>query len=569
MNRIGDIARFNGRVASNAEFEAHIAALLNALLGPRPLRNPRLREARQAFDASRLDIAEPLLHALLKKHPRDPEAMYLLAQCLLRRDLKSDAETLLADCVARAPDFAAARFSYANTLVQVNRSAAALEQTVTLLKEEPKNPIYRDLEAVVLSALGAFERALDCRRALADEYPRAAKVLVSYAQTLRTTGEREECVAVYRAAIANCPSLGTAWWGLANLKNYRFDENDVHALTTQLAVRDLAAGDRVQLLFALGKAYADIGRYADSFDSYGRANATRRMQSSYDPAVTAAQVSKCKALFTSDFFRARAGCGSSAEGPIFVVGMQRSGTTLLEQILASHSGIEGAGELPNMRFIARRLEDTIGRRAGIDYPGVLAHVDRDEFKSIGEEFLETTRPRRPLGRPFFVDKDPFNFWHIGFIQLALPNAKIIDMRRHPLGCCWSNFTTIFLHGLAHTYRLSDLGRFYANYVEMMAHYDRLLPGRVHRIFYEDLVANPETEIRRLFDYLGLPFEESCLRFHENRRAVNSASSEQVRTPIYEEALDHWRHYEPWLGPLKTALGPVLDLYPAVPEFGAN
>jgi len=246
--------------------------------------------------------------------------------------------------------------------------------------------------------------------------------------------------------------------------------------------------------------------------------------------------------------------------------MQRAGTTLLEQILASHSLIEGAGELSNMRFIARRLEDDIGRRFGIDYPGVLAHVDPGEFRKLGEEFLETTLSRRPLGRPFFVDKDPFNYWHIGLIRLALPNAKIIDMRRHPLGCCFSNFTTIFLHGLAHTYRLGDLGAFYAAYVEMMAHYDRVLPGRVHRVFYENLVTDPEREIRRVLDHLELPFEASCLQFYDNRRPVNSASSEQVRMPIYDGALDHWRHYESWLDPLKTALGPVLDSYPAVPPF---
>jgi len=569
MSHIGDIARFNGRTAPDAEFEAHIAALMEALATRRPLRNARLREARQAYGINRIDVAEALLREFLNNHPRDPDAMYLLAQCLLRRDLKSDAEMLLAQCVARAPDFDAARFSYANTLHQMNKSAAALEQAENLLKKEPENPLYRDLEAIALSARGEFERALACRRALADEFPHAAKVLVSYAQTLRTTGRRDECVAAYRAAIANCPSLGTAWWGLANLKNYSFDENDINALKTQLVAGDVSANDRVQLLFSLGKAYGDIGRYAESFDAYGRANAARRMQSNYNPAVTAAQVAKCKALFTPDFFRARAGSGSNAQGPIFIVGMQRSGTTLLEQILASHSDIEGAGELPNLRFMARRFEDTIGRRFGIDYPGVLAHVDPTEFKQVGEEFLETTRPRRPLGRPFFVDKDPFNFWHVGFIQLALPNAKIIDMRRHPLGCSFSNFTTIFLHGLAHTYRLSDLGQFYAGYVEMMAHYDHVLPGRVHRIFYEDLVADPEKEIRRLFDYLELPFQESCLRFHENRRAVNSASSEQVRMPIYDEAIDHWRHYEPWLGPLKTALGPVLDLYPAVPDFSGN
>ena len=566
MNRIGDIARFNGTTASHAEVEAHIAALLEELQARRSLRNPKLRAAREAYDANRIDVAERALREFLNSHPHDPDALYLLAQCALRRDLRSDAESLLAQSLAHARDFDAARFSYANTLHQLNKPLAALKEAETLLARDPRNPIYRDLEAVALSAMGEYERALTCRRALAEEFPHAAKVLVSYAQTLRTMGMREQCVAVYRAAIANCPSLGTAWWGLANLKNYRFDKNDVATLKTQLSAADLSAMDRVQLLFSLGKAQGDLGHFAESFDAYARANAARRTQSDYDPARTAAQVEKCKVLFTSDFFRERAGKGATENGPIFIVGMQRSGTTLLEQILASHSRIEGAGELPNLRFMARRLEDTIGRHVRTDYPGVLAHVDPAELRKLGEEFLETSRPRRPLGRPFFVDKDPFNFWHIGLVQLILPNAKIVDMRRHPLGCCWSNFTTIFLHGLAHTYRLSDLGQFYANYVEMMAHYDRALPGRVHRIFYESLVADPEREIRRLFDYLGLPFEESCLRFHENRRAVNSASSEQVRMPIYDEALDHWRHYEPWLGPLKTALGPVLDLYPAVPEF---
>lgn len=568
MNHVGDIARFAGRTASDDEFEAHIAALVQRLQAPRPLRNARLREARQAFDANRLDMAERILRDVLQRHARDPDALYLLAECLLRREMKSDAETLLADCVAQAPDFDAARFCYANTLQQMNKPVAALKEAETLLAKEPRNPIYRDLEAIALSAMGEFHRALECRRALAEEYPGSAKVAVSYAQTLRTMGMREECVTAYRVAIANCPCLGTAWWGLANLKNYRFDEQDIAALQTQLADAKFHPNDRVQLLFSLGKAFADLGRYAESFDAYARANAARRMHSLYDPAVTAAQVASSKALFTPEFFRARAGSGSTAQGPIFVVGMQRSGTTLLEQILASHSQIEGAGELPNLRFIARRLEDTIGRRAGLNYPAVLGDVDPSEFRQLGEEYLRTSLPRRPLGRPFFVDKDPFNYWHIGLMALALPNAKIIDMRRHPIGCCFSNFTTIFLHGLTHTYRLADLGAFYAGYVEMMAHYDRVLPGHVHRVFYEDLIGDPEREIRRVLDHVGLPFEESCLQFHDNRRPVNSASSEQVRRPIYDEALDHWRHYEPWLGPLKTALGPTLDLYPKVPDFGS-
>jgi len=566
MNQIADIARFDGKTASHEEVEAYIGALMDELQERRPLRNAKTRAAREAYDANRIDVAERILQEPLTSNPDDPDALYLLAQCALRRELKSEAEILLAQSLASAPDFDAARLSYAYTLQQLNKPVAALEETEKLLAREPRNPIYRDLEAVTLSSMGEYGRALTCRRKLAEEFPQGAKILVSYAQTLRTNGMREQCVTVYRQALANCPSLGTAWWGLANLKNYHFDENDVSALRKELAAADLSATDRVQLLFALGKALGDLGQYAQSFDAYARANAARRMQSDYDPVRTATHVKKCKALFTPDFFRERAGNGMDANSPIFVVGMQRSGTTLLEQILASHSQIEGAGELPHLRFMARHLENTIGRRFGTDYPGVLAHVEAADFRKLGEEFLETSLPRRPLGRPFFVDKDPFNFWHIGLLQLILPNVKIIDMRRHPLGCCWSNFTTIFLHGLAHTFRLSDLGQFYANYVETMAHYDRVLPGRVHRIFYENLVADPEKEIRRLFDYLGLPFEEACLRFHENRRAVNSASSEQVRVPIYDEALDHWRRYEPWLGPLKSALGSVLELYPAVPEF---
>ena len=566
MNQIGDIARFDGRAASNAEVDGYIATLLEELHARRPPRNPKVGVAWKAYDANRIDVAEHILRECLSDDPRDPDALYLLAQCALRRELKAEAENLLAQCLSRAPDFAAARFSYAHTLQQLNKPVAALKEAETLLRDEPHNPVYRDLQAVALSAMGEYARGVECRRRLAEDFPHGAKILVSYAQTLRTVGRRDECVAVFRKAIANCPSLGSAWWGLANLKNYRFDEKDVAALQKEVAAADLAPMDRVHLLFSLGKAHGDLGRYAESFGAYARANAVRSMESNYAAAATTAQVTKCKAVFTPDFFRKRAGNGSEAQGPIFIVGMQRSGTTLLEQILASHSQIEGAGELPNLRFMARRLEDTIGRRVRTDYPGVLAHLDPAEFRKLGEEFLETSLPRRPLGRPFFVDKDPFNFWHIGMLQLILPNAKLIDMRRHPLGCCWSNFTTIFLHGLAHTYRLSDIGQFYANYVEMMAHFDRVLPGRIHRIFYEDLVADPETEIRKLLRHLGLPFEESCLRFHENRRAVNSASSEQVRTPIYDEALDHWRHYEPWLGPLKTALGPVLELYPAVPEF---
>ncbi|HEY6579364.1 MAG TPA: sulfotransferase [Rhizomicrobium sp.] len=554
--------------ASNAAPEAQFGQILASLRARRQLRHPRLREARRVLDSNRPDLAEPILAGFLKNHVDDVDAMSLLAEAATRRDRKPDAEKLLARCVELAPDFDAARFDYGHALHQMNKPAAALEQAEKLLAKEPRNPIYRDLEAIALSAMGDHARALACRRALAEDYPGSAKVLVSYAQTLRALGRQNDCIAAYRQAIAASPATGTAWWGLGNLRTWRFAQSDIVALQTQLGRPDLSATDRVYLLFALGKAYSDVERYGDSFDAYARANAIRRLGAAYDPATASAQVAKCRDLFTADFFRDRAGSGSNAPDPIFIVGMQRSGTTLLEQILASHPSIEGAGELPNLRFLARRLEDGIGPKYGVDYPAVLARLAATAFQSLAEEYLEGSLRRRPLGRPFFVDKDPFNFWHVGFIQLMLPNARIIDMRRHPLGCCFSNFTSIFLHGGAHTQRLSDLGRFYADYVALMAHYDRVLPGRVHRIFYEDLIADPESEIRRMLGWLDLPFEDACLTFHKNERAVTSASSEQVRSPIYREALDHWRHYEPWIDPLKAALGPVLTAYPHVPDFAA-
>jgi predicted Zn-dependent protease len=556
-------------IASDAAAEKEFSRLLDALHAERPLRHPQLREAARALDASRPDIAEQLLAPYLRKHPADIDALNLMADALLRRERKAEAEALLAQCTARAPNFNLARFNYANALQQMNKPAAALEQVEILLRKDPGNPLYRDVEAVALSAMGCHDDALARRRSLIGDYPHSSKVQVSYAQVLRTSGLQEECVAAFRKAIAFNPAMGFAWWGLAGLRTYKFDAADIAQLQTVLRRRDISASDRVHLLFTLGKAFGDLGQYRESFDAYARANASRRLAANYDPASGSRHRAKFRALYTPEFFATRAGSGADSAQPIFVVGMQRAGSTLLEQILSSHSMIEGAGEMAHTRFLARRLEDTLGPKLGTDYPGVLAHIDTGELRAMGEEYLAATLGRRPLGRPYFVDKDPFNFWHIGFYQLMLPHARVIDIRRHPLGCCFSNFTSIFLHGLAHTYRLADLGRFYANYVEMMAHYDRVLPGKVLRVFYEDLIADPEREIRRVLDWLGLPFEEACLDFHSNKRAVNSASSEQVRSPLYRDALERWQNYEPWLGPLKEALGAVLERYPEVPGFGVG
>ncbi len=548
-----------------ANDDAEIARISEASRAIRPLRHSRLREAAQALNANRPDVAGQVLSEFLKAYPRDADALNLMADAALRLDRKIDAEEWLARCVAEAPGFDAARFNYADALRQMNKPFAAMAQLDVLLVKEPRNPLYRDLKAVLLSTLGHHDDSLACRRTLVEDYPGSANVLVTCAHALRTMGFQDECIAAYRKAIGISPALGTAWWGLANLKTFRFAATDIERMEQALARPGVAELDRVRLLFALGKAHGDFARYEASFQCYAKGNAIRRLGVNYDPDVTTLNARRYKELFTAEFFRERTGSGSAARDPIFVVGLQRSGSTLVEQILASHSSVEGVGELPNIRFIARYLQDRVAPQRGTDFPGVLGELDASALKSLGEEYLEGARARRRLGRPLFVDKEPFNFWHVGFIQLILPNARIVDVRRHPLGCCFSNFTTIFLHGLALTCRLADLGRYYADYVELMAHFDRVLPGRVHRILYERLVAEPETEIRALLDYLELPFEKDCLEFHRNPRAVNSASSEQVRSPIYDDALARWRNYEPWLGPLKSALGPVLDAYPATPR----
>lgn len=552
-------------VKDEAAVEAEFAGGVEALRAKRPLRNPRLRETRKALEADRPDVAERLLVEFLRSHPDDADALNLLGEAATRRGRKAEAEFFFAKCVERAPDFALARFNYADALQAMNKPVEALAQVENLLARERNNPACRELEAVVLSAAGRHDEARGRRLELVNEYPGSAKLLVSYAQVLRGLSRTDECIRAFRRATEISPSLGIAWWGLANLRTYRFTESDIERLRAELSRAGLSSDDRTHLLFALGKALGDLGRFSESFDAYARANAARRIGSSYDPAATTRQLARFKTVFTPEFFREHASGGSDSSAPIFVVGMQRAGSTLIEQILASHSKIEGAGELANVRFLARQLEDHVAPKYKTDYPGVVEKLDAATLSSLADQYLQGTRHRRLLGRPFFVDKDPFNFWHIGLLQLILPRARIIDVRRHPLGCCWSNFTTIFLHGLQIAYRLADIGRFYANYVQLMAHFDAVLPGKVHRIYYEDLVANPERETRRLLNYLQLPFEESCLRFYDNSRVINSVSSEQVKKPIFDEALDWWRNYEPWLAPLKEALGPVLDFYPAVPE----
>jgi tetratricopeptide (TPR) repeat protein len=529
-------------------------------------RDPALLRAGAALAENRIPEAEALLRAHLAKSPNDVAALRMSAELAARLDRGSDAEALLARCLELAPDFHAARQHYALVLHRGNKSEQALVQIDTLLATAPDNPGYRNLKAAVLCRIGDYATAIDLYEGILRAYPRQTRAWMSYGHALKTAGRQDESIAAYRRCIALEPSLGEAWWSLANLKTLRFTAQDIEVMRAQLARPRLSDENCLHLDFALGKALEDSADYEGSFGHYARANALRHDQIDYNAGATTAKVEHVRQLYTREFFARRAGSGEQARDPIFVVGLPRSGSTLLEQILSSHSLVEGTMELSEVTTISRELRSRAAPDAAGPgrYHDVLATLDGDELRALGRRYLDRTRIHRHTDAPLFIDKMPNNFMHVGLIHLMLPNARIIDARRHPLACCFSNFKQHFARGQGFSYSLDDIGRFYRDYVSLMSHFDAALPGRVHRVIYERMVDDTEAEVRRLLDACGLPFEEQCLRFFENDRPVRTASSEQVRKPIFREGLDQWRHYEPWLEPLKAALGPVLDAYPEPP-----
>lgn len=527
-------------------------------------RDPHMLHAATALCENRLPEAEALLRERLKQSPTDVAAIRMLAEVAVRLGRNEDAERLLSRCLQLAPGFHAARQNYALVLHRANKPAQALAEIDALLAIESDNAGYRNLKAVVLCRVGDYDAAIDLYAAILDEYPEHPRIWMSYGHALKTAGHQQRAIDAYRHSLQLDPACGEVWWSLANLKTYRFSAKDLAIMQTELAKTDLADKDRQHLEFAIGKALEDESDYAASFEHYLRGNTLRRQTLHYDADDTSARVARIRHSYTREFFVERSGYGSQAEDPIFIVGLPRAGSTLIEQILASHSAIEGTMELPEITSITRELRSQGDTNQAMPYHDVVLGLDAAALCELGERYLEHTRIQRKTAAPFFIDKMPNNFLHIGLIHLMLPNARIIDARRHPLACCFSAFKQHFARGQSFTYGLDDIGRYYHDYVALMAHFDEALPGRVHRVIYERMVEDTEGEVRRLLDYCGLPFEEGCLRFFENERPVRTASSEQVRKPIYREGVDHWRHFDPWLGPLKDALGEVLEKYPEVP-----
>ena len=522
------------------------------------VRDPRLYPAADAVLAGQTERAETLLQTFLAGEPNHAEGLRMLAEARVNAGDLSGAEALFAHCLQIDPAFDGARFGYADVLLKQQKGVEALAAITPLLAGTPQEPAYRNLAAACLALVGEYDQAIELYERLLADYEKQPGLWLNYGQALRTVGRRDEALAAYKRSAMLSPSHGEAYWSIANLKVAAFEPGEIAAMSAQLAEPALHPTDRLHIHYALGKAMEDRAEYAAAFEHYASGAAIRREMLAYDAKAETAIIRRAKALYTKTFFAAHEGYGSISSAPIFIVGLPRSGSTLVEQILASHSQVEGTMELPDLPIVAQSLHQASLEGDGSPYPEALADIPVGDLAELGETYLRRTLIHRRMGRAYFIDKMPNNFRHLGLIRLILPNAKVIDARRHPMGAGFSAFKQHFAEGQAFSYELEDLGRYYRDYVELMAHFDDVLPGWVHRVIYEDLVEDTEQQVRRLLTYCGLPFEPGCLTFYENDRAVRTVSSEQVRQPIYRGGLDQWRRFEAWLGPLKQALGPALE-----------
>ena len=495
------------------------------------------------FSDGDLCTAESILRSYLLKSAGDVEALRLLAGIEHQRGILDDAESLLAAALKLAPNSVAARLDYVRVLIDRQKYLRGRDEIENLLKLEPANRNYLSLHAAACAGLGEHDTAIARYRMLLAAAP-SAELYVSLGHCLKTIGRQREAAESYQLAAAERPGFGDAWWSLANLKTWRFSPKDIDRMRAGEAAVGANPVDRYHLCFALGKAFEDRHEYAESWQFYERGNALKRAESRYRPEIVETDTTEQIEVCTSQFFAARVGSGVPDAGPIFIVGLPRSGSTLIEQILASHSQVEGTQELAEIPRIVLETQSW-------------SELAPEDFRRLGERYMTETRAYRKRKKPFFIDKMPNNFRHIGLIHLMLPNARIIDVRREPMACCLSNLKQLFAAGQEFTYSVTDIARYYRTYLELMRHWDAVLPGRILRVSYEDVVKDLESNVRRILEHCGLEFEQACVEFHKTERDVRTASSEQVRQPIYREGLCQWRNYEPWLSPLKDALGDVL------------
>ena len=519
---------------------------------------PELQSVASLIQEGRLVKAENICRHFLQTKGHHVEAIRFLADIGIKFNSFDEAEFLLESAIVLEPDNNGAHMDYVNVLNKRQKFDKALEQAVLLRVKAPDSPPIEMLYANQNLVVGNFDEALTIYRERAQKVPNNPSIHLTLGHALKTTGSQAEAIEAYTRAYRIKPDFGDAYWSLANLKTYRFDATQIAAMREMEAASSTQLADRYHLCFALGKALEDQGDYADAFAYYERGNRLKRDEVGYDWRRISKEIEAQIAHCTTDVFAHAQGGGSAASDPIFILGLPRAGSTLLEQILASHSQVEGTMELPNILALAHKLD---GRRR-IDeearYPANLGELSHEELNEFGDAYIRDTMIHRKKGRPYFIDKMPNNFRHIGLIHMILPNAKIIDARRGAMGCCFSGFKQLFAEGQEFTYGLEEIGHYYKDYVALMAHFDAVLPGKILRVKYEDVVSDLETQVRRLLDFCGLAFEQSCIDFHQTERAVRTASSEQVRQPIFKSGVDQWEHFSAYLDPLRNILGPELS-----------
>ena len=543
--------RMTGDAGNAAVAAAHVQTLKTLA--------PEVVAATSHFSDGDIGLAEQIIRPYLLRYGEDPEAMRLLARIGIEMEVLNDAETLLEAVLERLPNYPAARYDYVQTLIKRQKHIEARAEVQKLLAIDPTNGEYLTLAANAEVGLGQSERALEIYTEMLRLQPASWDVPLWMGHAQKTIGQVPAAIASYRAAAAARPNFGDAYWSLANLKTYRFTDDEIARMRAEEDAEGIPPVDRLHLCFALGKALEDRGEYEESWAFYRRGNALKRSESKYVPEITEANTEGQKRVCTRSFFAERAGWGDPRPDPIFVLGLPRAGSTLIEQILASHSQVEGTLELSDVQRAVLDIQGQGPKDARPRYPDALAELPAEAFAAMGERYLADTRAYR-TDKPFFIDKMPNNFRHVGLIHLMLPNARIIDARRDPMSCCFSNLKQLYAQGQEFTYSVEDIARYYRTYLELMRHWDEALPGRVLRVQHEDVIDDLEGSVRRILDYCGLPFEQGCIEFHKNKRAVRTPSSEQVRQPIFRDGLDNWKTYEPWLQPLKDALGDAVNAY---------
>jgi tetratricopeptide (TPR) repeat protein len=516
---------------------------------------PELFRASFLLNEGEVMAADELTRRFLQQHGAHVDGMRLLAQICLKANVADDAELLLERVLALQPDNTDARYEYASVLAYRRHFQPAVDALTPLLRAEPRNFAYRKLQASICDGVGDTSQALTIYRQLAAEAPQDPTLPVSIGFVLKSTGETTEAIRLFEAALATPQTFAEACLALSHLQGFTFSEALVARMRATESAATTQPEDRARLGFALGWILEQRGAYAEAFQFYARGNEARRGQLRSGPDFSIRTMQRQPQVCTPQFFAARRGFGCPRADPIFIVGMPRAGSTLIEQILASHSQIDGTRELSDLPRLVHQFRS---RKPGEPppYPAVLAELTAQQCRQLGEAYLEDTRVHR-RGAPFFLDKMPNNFRDIGFIHLILPNARIIDARREPLACCFGNFKQLFAPGMDFMYSQEEIGRYYCQYVALMEHWQAVLPQKILRVSHEDVVNDLEGSVRRMLQFLGLPFEPACLEFHRTRRVVRTMSAGQVRQPINREGLDQWRRFEPWLGPLKSALAPVL------------